>query len=234
MPLKTNMRMNVAICGETVSVEHRTGLVDVNDLVKVGNYLRVGKKLPFMAVPTIRRRKDLTTFVEAVNRQVQQGHYRYFDVPDELIFSVGKGGVNATTKAFLPIALKIAAIMDADFEAEVYRVFIEEKILHYRDESGEQFKALNIIIDAYLPGREGKDNRGVYIAVATLMRDVVFPGVVWDTASQGNIWNSELATGDALRRRDSIEGYLCGILKDGLVRDFEHLKQIISNHKIGR
>jgi len=226
--LKTNMMMDVKIDGHPVRVEHKTGLVDVNDLLKVGNLLRASKMLQPMTVSRIRRSKDLMAFSEAVRRQIDNGHYQYFDVPDELIFATGKGGPGTTTKAFLPVAIKIAALMDSDFEAEVYRVFIEEKILHYRDESGEEFKALNLIIDSYLPGREEKDNRGVYIAVAKQIRAKVFPDVVWDSSSQGNIWNSELATAEALRRRAKIEGELISTLRLELIQSFDHLKQVIT------
>jgi len=227
MKLKTNMIMDVKIDGHPVRVEHKTGLVDVNDLLKVGNMLRASKMLLPMTITRIRRSKDLMSFSEAVQRQIDSGHYQYFDVPDELIFATGKGA-GSTTKAFLPVAIKIAALMDSDFEAEVYRVFIEEKILHYRDESGEEFKALNLIIDSYLPGREGKDNRGVYIAVAKQIRAKVFPDVAWDPSSQGNIWNSELATAEALRRRAKIESDLISTLRLELIQSFDHLKEVIT------
>ena len=226
MKLKTNMVMDVTIGGHPVRVEHKTGLVDVNDLLKVGNMLRAARQLLPMTITRIRRSKDLMAFCEAVQRQIDNGHYQYFDVPNELIFATGKGG-GSTTKAFLPVAIKIAALMDSDFEAEVYRVFIEEKILHYRDESGEEFKALNLIIDAHLPGRNGRDNRGVYITVATQIREKIFPGVSWDTAANGNIWNSEYATAEALRRRAKIESELVSTLRLGLIRDFDHLKEVI-------
>lgn len=227
MKLKTNMVMDVTIGGHPVRVEHKTGLVDVNDLLKVGNMLRAAKQLLPMTITRIRRNKDLMAFSEAVQRQIKQGHYQYFDVPDELIFATGKGA-GSTTKAFLPVAIKVAALMDSDFEAEVYRVFIEEKILHYRDESGEEFKALNLVIDSFLPGRDGKDNRGVYIAVATQIREKIFPGVVWDTSANGNIWNSEHATAEALRRRAKIESELVSTLRLGLIQNFDHLKEVIT------
>lgn len=228
MKLKTNMKMAVNINGNPVTVEHKTGLVDVNDLLKVGNLIRARKMLAPLTVTRIRRNKDLQSFIEAVQRQIEAGHYAYFDVPDELMFATGKGGAGTTTKAFLPIAIKVAALMDTDFEAEVYRVFIEEKILHYRDDAGEEFKSLNILIDSYLSGREGKTNTGVYISVATQIREKVFPGVNWNTAEQGNIWNTELATAEALRHRARIEASLSEVLRLKLVRDFDHLKQIIA------
>ena len=79
MKLKTNMMMDVKIDGHPVRVEHKTGLVDVNDLLKVGNRLRASKMLPPMTVSRIRRSKDLMAFSEAVQRQIDTGHYQYFD-----------------------------------------------------------------------------------------------------------------------------------------------------------
>lgn len=215
--------MSVQISDQTVSVEHKTGLVDVNDLLKVGNLMRARKGLQPMTMPRIKRSKELQGFVEAVKEQIQQGHYKYFDVQKELIFTTGKVG-KETTRAFLPVAIKIASIMDANFEAEVYRVFIEEKVLRYRDESGEEFKALNIIIDTYL---NNTDNRGIYIAVATQIREKVFPGVAWNTSEQGNIWNSPQATADKLRMRASIESKLSDMLRLELIKDLDQLKEVI-------
>lgn len=229
MKLKTNMHMHVAIGGMDVAVEHKTGIVDVNDLAKVGNMIRAGKGRTPITIPRIRANKGITEFAEAVQRQVDAGHYGYFDVPDELLFATAKSGAAARTKAFLPIALKIAAFMDVDFEAEVYRVFIEEKILQYRDEGGHEFKTLNIVIDSFLPGREDRsNNKGIYISVAKQLRDKVFPEHTdWNNKDDGNIWNSPLATPVRMRLRHEYEAYLSRILKDGLVRDYEHLKEVI-------
>lgn len=230
MKMKTNMHMNVAIGGMDVAVEHKTGLVDVNDLAKVGNMIRAGKGRPPITIPRIRANKGITDFTEAVQRQIDAGHYGYFDAPAELVFATAKSGAGARTKAFLPIALKIAAFMDVDFEAEVYRVFIEEKILQYRDEGGHEFKTLNIVIDSFLPGREDKSNNtGIYISVAKQLRDKVFPEHTdWNNKDDGNIWNSPQATPERMRLRHEYEAYLSRILKDGLVRDYEHLKEVIS------
>ena len=229
MKLKTNMNMHVAIGGMDVAVEHKTGIVDVNDLARVGNMIRASKGRPPITIPRIRANKGITDFTAAIQRQIDAGHYGYFDAPAELVFATAKSGAGARTKAFLPIALKIAAFMDVDFEAEVYRVFIEEKILQYRDEGGHEFKTLNIVIDSFLPGRGDASNKGIYISVAKQLRDKVFPEHTdWNNKDDGNIWNSPLATPERMRLRHEHEAYLSRILKDGLVRDYEHLKEVIS------
>jgi len=230
MKLKTNMHMNVAIGGMDVAVEHKTGVVDVNDLARVGNMIRASKGRTPITIPRIRSNKGIAEFAEAVQRQVDEGHYGYFDVPAELVYATAKSGANARTKAFLPVALKIAAYMDVDFEAEVYRVFIEERILQYRDEGGHEFKTLNIVIDSFLPGREDTaSNKGVYISVAKQLRDKVFPEHTdWNNKDDGNIWNSPHATPERMRLRHEYEAYLSRIMKDGLIRDYEHLREVIA------
>ena len=77
-----------------------------------------------------------------------------------------KGG----TFAELYILLKIASILDKDLEVEIYRIFIEENLLFFRDLGGDNFKLLNIAIDT-LSDRKGKNNKGVYRIIATLFRD---------------------------------------------------------------
>ena len=87
MKLKTNMHMNVAIGGMDVAVEHKTGVVDVNDLARVGNMIRASKGRTPITIPRIRSNKGIAEFAEAVQRQVDEGHYGYFDVPAELVYA---------------------------------------------------------------------------------------------------------------------------------------------------
>jgi len=68
----------------------------------------------------------------------------------------------------LPVALKISSLMSAEFEAVIYRVFIEGQLLKLRDDGGNNFKKLNRAIDLYLPERELKSgNRGCYINLSS-------------------------------------------------------------------
>jgi hypothetical protein len=55
-------------------------------------------------------------------------------------------------------------------ELEVIDVFLGSKILHFRDIGGDNFKELNNYIDT-LPDRVDKNNKGVYIQIALLLRN---------------------------------------------------------------
>ena len=74
-----------------------------------------------------------------------------------------------------------------------------------------------MIIDQYLPEREGKDNKGIFINVSKMIKAKVMPG--------DKQWND--ADANQLRKRDEYEEKLCAVLKLGLVKNWEHLKEII-------
>jgi hypothetical protein len=80
-----------------------------------------------------------------------------------------KRGRNGGTWAELYILLKIASMLDKDLEVEIYRVFIEEKILLWRDLGGDFFKELNKLIDTLSDTKE-KNNTGNYVSMATKVR----------------------------------------------------------------
>ena len=110
-----------------------------------------------------------------------------------------------------------AEYLSPRFHLEVIDAFINNKILEWRDVSGDEFKALNIAIDNYLPGRDGKSNKGIYINTAKMLLGKVNPSIT--------TWND--ATADELRERAVIENKLVTTLHLGLIRDWEHMKEII-------
>ena len=56
----------------------------------------------------------------------------------------GKGG---GTWAHLYILLDAATFLDPDFKYQVYKTFVEGKLLQHRDESGDRYKPFNMAID---------------------------------------------------------------------------------------
>jgi hypothetical protein len=67
-------------------------------------------------------------------------------------------GSAAKAQTYAPIDLLFFAgkKISTEFHFEVIDAFINNKILEWRDVSGDEFKALNIAIDNYLPNREEK------------------------------------------------------------------------------
>jgi hypothetical protein len=225
MKLKTNMILTISVFNEELLAKHKTGHINVTDLLKIGNKQRTINGLQPMTAPQLKRNKHLKEFIISVEKQIQAGQYDNFDTSNSVIYVAGVGN-KAKTWAFLPIALKMASLLSTDFEAELYRIFINDSLLQLRDDGGNNFKRLNRSIDLYLGGREDKkSNRGCYIQSAKLLRDKIFPRL---QVVDGNIWNTDQATAHHQELRKLYEDKLCILLEMGVVKDFEHLKTFIA------
>lgn len=104
-------------------------------------------------------------------------------------------------------------------------IFLSKHFVKLRDDSGNVFKALNLAIDQWLPDCKGKNNRACYIQVATMLRAKIFPEIK-TFKREVNIWNTDLATYDQQYLREDYEDKLVAFLKAGLIRDWEHLKEV--------
>lgn len=227
--MKTNQTMHVTIGGYTQPIEHLTMMGSLNHLWDYGNSLRAAKGLNGKDLKEFVRSSDTVEFIEALERKYGQklkcGNFPHLKL-DQKGRAIGtvqseflktKRGKGGGTWAHLMVLLRAAAYLDKDFEVEVYDTFINNKILQWRDDSGDQFIALNAAIDAYLPDRQGKDNKGLFINAAKLMKAKINP-------DQGD-WNR--ATSDQLEARASAEKAIVKLLQLGVVRDWEHLKELI-------
>lgn len=203
--MKTNQLMHVAFSSGEVEIYHGTRMGNLTNLWSVGNVSRVegGKKAA-----------NLTLFLSS-------GKTKEFIAEIERrtgckAMEISGKGPHRKTWANIHLMIYAAEHLSTAFHFEVIDTFINNKILSLRDESGDQFKALNISIDHHLPGREGKDNKWVYVQVAKMIKA---------KATTATDWNH--ATADDLRERLRIENALCDLLRLGLVKDYAHLRELV-------
>jgi len=226
--LKTNMRLSVSIFDTVLHVAHKDGFINAMDLLQIGNQTRSQKGQQFLQKAQIMRMAQFVELHDAVKEQVLSGSYSYFELdPEKLVINSGSGR-NTKTMLFLPLAIEFAGIMSPYFRAELYKVFIEERLLQNRDEGGYDFKRLNISIDKYLSGREHKKtNKGIFITIAKMLKAKIFSADAIKQASEAkvNLWNE--ATPSELLLRISFENDLINLLRLGVVRDWDHLKELI-------
>ena len=204
--LKTNQLINIAFSSGNVQVFHKTAMGDLTQLWKAGTVIRVNNG---EAPPNITRflQSDATKrFIEICEQRTG----------GKCIEITGRGK-NGRTWASIHMMIYAAEYLSTEFHFEVIDAFINNKILEWRDVSGDEFKALNIAIDNYLPNREEKSNKGIYINVARMLLKKVNA----DLSS----WND--ASADELRDRATIENKLVTTLQLGLIKDWEHMKEII-------
>lgn len=243
--MKTNQLMQVRIGNYVQPIEHKTMMGSLTHLWEYGNSLRASKGLVGKDLNNWMRSIETLELVRALenryaNQDVNnmcQGHIiETLDSKEDFIpkaaemdkdargqevvksqFVRTKRGKSGGTWVHLMLLLDAAAFLDAGFKVQVYETFINNKILQWRDEGGDNFLSLNIAIDAYLPDRVGKDNKGVYIQCAIRLKEKLQPdGGAWNTASHLQ-----------LERRAKVEEQLVSLLRLGVVRDFTHLKELI-------
>ena len=254
--MQTNQTMTVTIGHNVFSIDHKTMMGNLNQFWDCGNAYRIERGLPAKHLEHWVRSPEVADYVAVLEREfkcVESTHYKnplesdssksaesadYRKVVNSTLTESitktsplfktkrGKGG---GTWAHLYILLDAATFLDPDFKFQVYKTFVEGKILQYRDESGDRYKPFNMAIDQ-LPDRVGKDNKWLYVHAANLLAERIgLPAVsempVDDKGKPLNRWNA--ATAHQLSERADAEKMLTNYIQMGFVRNWEHLKELI-------
>lgn len=208
----SNYPMSVDFFGNVVRAQTNGSRICLNDLFIAGNALRMADGKPALQMASFLRSKNVEEYMDAAAEE--------WNIPrDSLITKEGRGN---TTRTYVhaSIALLAAESMSPRFHAHMHRVFIEGKLLEFRERGGTEFKNLNASIDQYLPGRDGRDNKGVFIQIAKALRTRVLG------TDDADGWNA--ASVAQTHERYEVENKLCDLLRLGLVRDYDHLKELVS------
>lgn len=204
--MKTNQLMKVAFSHGEVEVFHKTAMGSLTQLWNCGNTIRgLNGKSP----ANLSRFLKSSSTVEFISIAEKESGCKAFEV-------TGRGNTKRTW-ASMHLMIYAAEYLSAQFHYEVIDTFIKGKLLDYRDESGDNFKAMNVAIDNNLPGRAGKDNKGLRIQIAKKIKHKVNPEIV--------SWN--FASSEDLRYRSDLEDKITMLLSMGLVDSYDHLKELI-------
>jgi hypothetical protein len=203
------MQVDFFNCG--VRCETDGLMVSLNDLLAAGNEWRRIEGFPVKRLIDIVDTNGFKAFKTSVCKKTGK--------EESDVYKAVKGR-NGRTMAHMLIALYVAEQMSSDFHVEALSVFMESKLLEFREYGSTEFKNMNSAIDMYLPGRGGKDNKGVYITVAKLLRTKLL-----GADSQAGDWDK--ASVSQTHARYEAEKTLVNILRMGAVRDFDHLKELI-------
>ena len=208
----SNYRMSVDFFGKAVMAETEGNMICLNDMLNAAISFRLNQGKAPLQLTAFFNSKGLAEYIEASAKE--------WNLPKEsFIKKVGKGKYTRTY-VHVSIAVYAAQQISPEFHAHVNRVFIEGKLLEFRERGGTEFRNLNANIDQYLPDRLGKDNKGVFIQIAKLLRSKI----LGDEAKTGD-WDK--ATVSQIHLRYEYENKLCEILRLGLVKDYEHLKNLV-------
>jgi hypothetical protein len=189
-----------------IQVFHKTAMGNLSQLWNCGNLSRMNSgKSPANLTKFLKSSKT-QEFIEAV-----EGKHGI------KAMTVSGKGSQRKTWACIQLMIYAAEKLCVNFHLEVIDAFVNSRILELRDGSGDGFVALNQCINNYLPEREGKSNKGVFIQVAKMLNTKIL--------DEGQSWNS--ATAQQLKERLKIEDTLSEMLRLGMIKNYEHLKHTI-------
>ena len=201
--MKTNQRLSVPFELGSLDIEHKTLMGDVRKWFALGNEYRRKNGLPPVDIQNYFNSRDNKEFIEEVSKKIGR---------DAVVTSRGRG---ARMKAHLYVLLDIASFLSATFKVEVYRTFVESRICDLRDESGDMYLEMNAALQLAAESVLGKPaHKGHFITLANIIKKRC--GV--------EDWN--LTTPEAHAKRTRIEDKLASMLQLGVVRDWEHLKEL--------
>lgn len=225
----------------TVQIGHLTQMGSLNDVLKIGNEYRKAKGLREITLEEYLRRSETWEFIIEVEKKY--GKTTNWEIPslekDEksriiyssLIkqFSVIKsqrGGKpeNRGVWANLQIMLDLAIYLSPTLRLEMIEIFINQKILSWRDIGGDSFKEFNKIVDT-LPDRKDKNNMGIYIQVATQIRKKL---AILDTKGYNEKEHNSLIQENRAEWLKS----LTFAVKVGLIKSYDQLKDTLDKLEV--
>ena len=214
--MKTDQLMTVCFPQGDLHINHKSMMGSLTDLFNIGNKMRVMEDKGVANMTLFINSASTQAFIRIICEE-QACH------PDSVITKTGRGK-SSRTEANLHLLIYAAEYLSTRFHYQVIDTFITGKLLQLRDDGGDEFGVLNQAIDRYLPGREGKvSNQGCYINIAKIIRrrcNLVKP-------ENDETWNQSLANKDAQLARYEMQHKLVSLLELGLVRDWEHLKELV-------
>lgn len=202
--------MNVDFFGNSVRAESEGLMICLTDLARAGNKWRANNGMPIRTLQVIVESPGFIEFTKLVQA----------DLGDVVLRVEGRGR-STRTMGHLYLAIYVAEQYSPHFHYQVIKTFVEGKLLEFRELGGTEFRTLNTHIDQYLPGRElKKSNQGVFIQVAKHIRaKLLGPDATSEDWAKASV--------SQIHSRYDYEKRLSDYLKQGFVRDYDHLIELV-------
>ena len=209
-----NQLMTVDIFNQSITIEHGTAYGSLSSLFDAGNQLRLQEGKKFYTLQTFLRNKDVQERISILADDPT------FHLDERgAVYKTGRGG-STRTMAHIMVMVLGAQKLSSRFHYEFDKKVITSNLMGWRDESGEQFKAFNILVEQHLLEKGDPKNRWFYIECAKKIGLKVF-GDKWEAG----MWNN--ATASDLKLRADYETKLVSFLEMGYIKTKDDLRDAI-------
>jgi len=237
----TNQMMSVHIGKEhTVKISHLTQMGKLNDVLEIGNSYREANGLRKIEISEWLRKESTWEFIVEVeqkygtkfqtvdstvclsNYKNSSGQLEYAKLIKEFsVIKSQRGGKpeNRGVWANLQIMLDLAIYLSPTLRLEMIDIFINQKILQWRDTGGDNFKEFNRVIDT-LPDRIGKNNTYLYQSMSLILRKKL--GICETRGYNEKDHNSPIQ-----EKRAKWLDRLTAMIDVGLIQDYDGLQNVV-------
>jgi hypothetical protein len=201
--MKTNQIMTVSFTRGSLKIGHKDQFGSLRDLFTLGTRYRFDNNKPALRMESWLAMESTKEYIDIVSESIGRSAIKT------------KRGKNGGTWVHLRVLIDAAMYLDPYLKDEVITTFIENRLLDVRDKSGDDFIDLNATLALTAEDVLGKDaHRGHFITLANIIKQ----------RCDVEDWN--FAPPDILSKRSLIEDRLSTMLKAGVVKDWEHLKEL--------
>jgi hypothetical protein len=201
--MKTNQIMKVAIGTGEILVGHKDMMGDLSRVFDVGNTYRCQAGQKSLRMEAWVKMASTMDYIKLVSDDIGR--------PAKVARRGNLGGTWVHLRILIDAAMYLSPIL----KDEVIKTFLAQRLLSIRDESGDNFLDLNAAVAVAAEEVFGKPaHTGHYIQLAKLIKERL------DVAD----WNA--ASADLLNERARLEETITRMLRAGVVRDWDHLKEL--------
>ncbi|MGL5715397.1 MAG: KilA-N domain-containing protein [Paraclostridium sp.] len=220
--------MEVAFKNGAMAVNRDNGMVNLNEMIEVGNRYRTERGMRIVTIDEYFRRRDTWEFVQVLNsnshdswdlKTEQSGLIQYSELIKQTDLIVAKRGRYGGTYGDLYIALDIATWINPEFKMEVYRTFLEQKIVGIRNSGADKFREFTEKMTAKFKDIRTSD----YVSVAVEMNRKVNGEYI-----KG--WDHQNADTDKQQLRLDIINACCMMIEMGYVTSVPQLCSFIERY----
>ena len=198
--MKTNQLLKVEFALGVLEIKHKDKMVELESFVTLLNNYRISSGLSAIPNNVILGRAAIKEFLNEIGRDNN--------------IKIGRG--RSKSYVSLKVAIRIAIDLSPKFADEVIETFINKKLTHLRDLGGDKYIELNDALTAYAESILGKQaHKGHYITIAKLIKKRL----------KVEDWNIAKPGQHAERMR--IEQTIVSMLKAGVVKDWNNLKELV-------
>jgi len=224
----------------TVKISHLTQMGKLNDVLEIGNSYREANGLRKIEISEWLRKESTWEFIVEVeqkygtkfqtvdstvclsNYKNSSGQLEYAKLIKEFsVIKSQRGGKpeNRGVWANLQIMLDLAIYLSPTLRLEMIDIFINQKILQWRDTGGDNFKEFNRVIDT-LPDRIGKNNTYLYQSMSLILRKKL--GICETRGYNEKDHNSPIQ-----EKRAKWLDRLTAMIDVGLIQDYDGLQNVV-------